>query len=263
MLRRLTLVYMAAILIGAPTAQALGAGRPLPVTWLALDVALWAAFGSVAIVWALRWLRPPGSAFMLLARRGLRRAGSRQALEHIWVGESCLPAALRLAAIAGEDTYFAFHEGFDWESLRAAYAANQGAERKRGGSTISQQVAKNLFLWPAQSYLRKGLEAYFTLLLEAAWPKRRILEVYLNIAQFGPCTFGAEAAARRYLGKSARELTTKEAALLVAVLPSPVRYRADQPSHLVRYRQVMILANMKKLGAAYLARLGAEPATAA
>ena len=145
--------------------------------------------------------------------------------------------------------------GLRLESLRAARAYNKTVEHyRRGGSTISQQAAKNLFLWEEGSYLRKAVETYFTLLIEAAWPKRRILEVYLNIAQFGPITFGAEAASRRFFDKPAAALTRSEAALLVAVLPNPRERRADRPERTVRYRQLLILGSMSKLGPQYLAR---------
>jgi monofunctional biosynthetic peptidoglycan transglycosylase len=135
--------------------------------------------------------------------------------------------------------------------MQAAVAYNRSDNRvsdnKRGASTITQQVAKNLFLWPAQSYLRKAVEAYFTLLIEAFWSKRRILEVYLNIAQFGSNIFGVQAAAQHFFGKSALELSTKESALLASVLPSPVRHRVETPSHQVRSRQVMVMVQMKSL----------------
>jgi monofunctional biosynthetic peptidoglycan transglycosylase len=160
-----------------------------------------------------------------------------------------------LAAIAAEDAYFRDHSGFDWESLRDAHAHNQIHERKRGGSTISQQVAKNLFLWPARSYVRKALEAYLTTIIEALWPKRRILEVYLNIAQFGDDLFGVRAAARRYFDKRSADITATEAALLAAALPNPVLYRPDAVSHQMRFRQTWVLAAMRRLGDLYLERL--------
>jgi monofunctional biosynthetic peptidoglycan transglycosylase len=121
-------------------------------------------------------------------------------------------------------------------------------ERKRGASTISQQVAKNLFLWPGQSFVRKGLEAYFTVLIELFWPKQRVLEVYLNLAQFGDGIFGIEAASIAYYGKSAAALTPREAALLAAVLPNPIRLRADRPSDYVQSRSDWILAQVEMLG---------------
>lgn len=217
----------------------------LLISWIAQWIA-------TVVVLSLRWVNPPTSAFML-------RSKSAQPIEFTWVPETELSPELQLAAIAGEDVYFAVHDGFDWESLRSARAVNKTAGRhQRGGSTISQQVAKNLFLWPQRSYLRKGLEAYLTVLIEATWPKRRILEVYLNIAQFGPLTFGAEAASRRFFDKPAALLSRSEAALLVAVLPNPEERRVDRPDRVLRYRQLLILGSMSKLGPRHLARLGAS-----
>jgi monofunctional biosynthetic peptidoglycan transglycosylase len=205
---------------------------------------------------------------MWRTQAGLRHANERvegdappgdpapSTIEFDWVPEDSLSPDLRLAAIAAEDVYFAVHQGFDWESLRSARADNKTAgQRRRGGSTISQQVAKNLFLWPQRSYLRKSIEAYLTALIEATWPKRRILEVYLNIAQFGPATFGAEAASRRFFQKPAASLDRSESALLMASLPNPSDRRVDQPDRALRYRQLLILGSMKKLGPHYLARI--------
>jgi monofunctional biosynthetic peptidoglycan transglycosylase len=254
-LRAATRLYMLAVLLGTPLALIWAPAQLPPPAWLFVRIGLGILFVTVMAVCAIRWLNPPTSTFIVLAGLGHRRRGQPSRIEHTWVAEAGLPPALRLAAIVAEDTYFAFHAGFDWDSLRTAYAANREGGPLRGGSTISQQVAKNLFLWETASYLRKAIEAYFTLLIEAAWPKRRILEVYLNLARFGPRTFGAEAAARRFFGKPARELSRQEAALLVAVLPAPLNFRAEAPAPLVRARQVMILARMKQTGDGHLARL--------
>ncbi len=255
---------MVVILLGAWPAVAWAFGWSATLGW-ALLAGLGAQWAAAAVVLLLRWRNPPASAFMLRVAWAQRWAWTGQRVEHTWVPEAQLSPELRLAAIAGEDAYFVLHAGFDWESLRAAHAANQAAGAlRRGGSTISQQVAKNLFLWQERSYLRKAIESYFTLLIEAAWPKRRILEVYLNVAQFGPYTFGAAAAARRFFNKPALALTRSEAALLVAVLPNPVARRVDQPERALRYRQLLILGSMQKLGAHYLARLDAStPRTSA
>ena len=131
------------------------------------------------------------------------------------------------AVIASEDQQFPFHAGFDFNSIREAVRAHERGRRLRGASTISQQVAKNLFLWPGHSFVRKGLEAYFTVLIEAMWPKERILEVYLNIAQFGDGIYGVQAAGERFLHKPLRASPLREAALLAAVLPNPERLHAD------------------------------------
>jgi monofunctional biosynthetic peptidoglycan transglycosylase len=160
-----------------------------------------------------------------------------------------------LATVTAEDASFQDHSGFDWTSIREARAHNQTHDRKRGASTITQQVAKNLFLWPHKSYVRKALEAYLTLLIEALWPKHRILEVYLNIAQFGVDVFGVEAAARRYFGGAASGLTDVQAALLAAALPSPRTHDVGRPSHQLRFRQAWIRAAARRLGDRCLERL--------
>ena len=141
-------------------------------------------------------------------------------LRHTWANLDRISPNLPLAVIASEDQKFPEHWGFDVEAIEKAYALNKHSHKVRGASTISQQVAKNLFLWSGRSYFRKGLEAYFTLLIEACWPKRRILEVYLNVAEFGMGTYGAEAAAQRFFHKSAARLTRSDAAVLAAVLPN-------------------------------------------
>ena len=252
LLRWLTQFYLVAVLLGTPLAAAWAAGRGGWAAWL-LTATLAVQFVVVALVLALRCLNPPITAFLLNLVRERRRAGLDSTLEHRWVPAAAYAPELALAAIAGEDAYFMRHNGFDWQSLRRAQAYNRssGQALRRGGSTISQQLAKNLFLWQGQNYVRKGLEAYLTLLLEAAWPKRRILEVYLNVAQFGPQLFGAEAAARRFFNKPALALTRSEAALLITALPNPIDNRVDQPDRAMRYRQLLILGSMKKLESRY------------
>lgn len=207
---------------------------------------------SVAIVLALRWIRPPTTAFMLQVARQRRRAGGPASLDRDWMAYREIASEVRLATIAAEDVYFAFHRGFDWNSLREAHRHNRAGRRLRGGSTITQQLAKNLFLWPGRSYLRKALEAYFTVLIEAIWPKWRILEVYLNVAQYGPRVFGVAAASRAFIGRSAAVLTRQEAALLATMPKNPERYSATRPSPLIRLRQTLILDSMKRLGPSYL-----------
>src|ERR1700738_1939134 len=186
---------------------------------------------SVASVVVFRWINPPYSAFMAEAQ--IAAGPSRDpnyVYRHSWVDLNRISPNLPLAVVASEDQKFPEHWGFDVSAIERAYALNQHSHRVRGASTISQQVAKNLFLWSGRSYLRKGLEAYFTVLLEALWPKRRILEVYLNIAQFGPDVYGVEEAARRYFGKPAARLDAREAAVLAAVLPNPEKMHAGRPS---------------------------------
>jgi monofunctional biosynthetic peptidoglycan transglycosylase len=158
--------------------------------------------------------------------------------------------------VAAEDQRFPQHRGFDFKQIDKALADRERGRRVRGASTISQQVAKNLFLWPGQSWVRKGIEAGLTVLIELAWPKPRILEVYLNVAEFGRGTWGVQAASRRYFRKDASRLTRSEAALLAAVLPAPRKYRVDAPSKYVRHRQAWIERQMRSLGGnGYLANL--------
>lgn len=204
----------------------------------------------------LRFVPPPTTAFILRVQAEELAAGrSPRAVEHDWVAWDEISPSARLAVVAAEDQLFPVHDGFDVESIREALEANQRGERLRGASTISQQTVKNLYLWPGRSWLRKGLEAGLTGLTEALWPKRRILEVYLNVAQFGPTTFGVEAAARRYFGKPAAELSEYEASLLAAVLPNPYRLHVDRPSSYVASRASWIRRQMRQLGAEYLAAL--------
>ena len=202
--------------------------------------------GSVVL---LRWVNPPYSAFMAAAQIAAWTArDSSYGFRHSWVDLNRISPNLPLAVVASEDQRFPEHWGFDVESIEKAYALNQHSHRVRGASTISQQVAKNLFLWSGRSYFRKGLEAYFTLLIEACWPKRRILEIYLNIAEFGYGTYGAEAAAQRFFHKSAARLSRSDAAALAAVLPNPVRFSAAAPSRYVQQRREWILGQMQALG---------------
>lgn len=166
----------------------------------------------------------------------------------IWVDEKDISPNLSLAIIAGEDQHFPEHWGFDLSAIRNVLGNTSNLSTVRGASTISQQTAKNMFLWEGRSWLRKGLEAGFTLAIEAIWGKKRILTIYMNIAEFGPGVFGAEAAARYYFHKSARQLTSQEAAVLAAILPSPLRFRVNNPSNYVLQRQSWILKQMHQLG---------------
>ena len=161
-----------------------------------------------------------------------------------------------IAVVAAEDQKFPEHRGFDFKQIDKALADRERGRRVRGASTISQQVAKNLFLWRGQSWFRKGIEAGITVLIEAAWSKQRILEMYLNIAQFGRGTYGVQAASQRFFRKDAARLTQAEAALLAAVLPAPTRFKADAPSSYVRRRQAWIQRQMASLGgSAYISNM--------
>ena len=173
-------------------------------------------------------------------------------LRQEWVDWEAISPAVPLAVVAAEDQRFPSHGGFDLVEIEKAWHRFRAGGQLRGASTISQQVAKNLFLWRGKDWVRKGLEAWFTLAIELTWPKRRILEVYLNIAQMGPETYGVGAASRRYFGRPAKALREKDAALLAAVLPNPERYRLDAPSRYVHKRAAWIRRQMRQLGTAYL-----------
>lgn len=208
--------------------------------WLGV-VLLVAWLASVAAVVLLRFVPPPITAMMLW------QGGPLRDLDYVWVDVRDIAPAAPRAVIAAEDQKFLAHHGFDLQSIEGAIDDYRAGESLRGASTITQQVAKNLFLWPGRSFIRKALEAYFTVLLEASWSKQRILETYLNTAELGAGIFGVEAAARRYFGVSARSLSAPQAALLAAVLPNPHRLRVDRPSGYVRTRQAWILAQMSLL----------------
>jgi monofunctional biosynthetic peptidoglycan transglycosylase len=204
---------------------------------------------SVFIVLPLRWINPPFSAFMVETQiEAWLKHDSSYSSTHHWVDLNHISPNLALAVISSEDQKFPDHWGFDVEAIEKAYELNRHSHKIRGASTISQQVVKNLFLWSGRSYFRKALEAYFTLLIEGCWPKRRILEVYLNIAEFGYGTYGAEAAAQRFFHKPAARLSRADAALLAAVLPSPEHYSAAAPSPYMQRRREQILAQMQALG---------------
>ena len=170
-------------------------------------------------------------------------------IEYRWVPLEQISPHAALAVIASEDQQFPFHYGFDFNSIREAVRAHERGGRKlRGASTISQQVAKNLFLWNGHSFVRKGLEALFTLMIETAWPKERILETYLNIAQFGRGIYGVEAAAHSYFHKDAAHLNSNEAALLAVVLPNPLLLHVEAPSRYVLAQRDWTLHQMANLG---------------
>lgn len=221
-----------------------------------LLVVAWTAV-TIASVVALRWIDPPTTAFILRSRvveLFAQTPGYQYSRE--WRDWDRISKNAALAVVAAEDQKFPVHRGFDFKQIDKALEDRERGRRVRGASTITQQVAKNLFLWPGQSWFRKGLEAGITVLIELTWPKQRILEVYLNVAEFGRGTWGVQAASRRYFRKDAARLTRAEAALLAAVLPSPKRLRADAPSNYVRRRQAWIQRQMASLGGtAYVSNL--------
>ena len=176
-----------------------------------------------------------------------------------WVDLEHISPNAALAVIASEDQEFPFHAGFDFRSIREAVRASERGKRLRGASTLTQQVAKNLFLWSGRSFVRKGLEAWFTVLIERLWPKERILEVYLNVVEFGRGLYGVQAASEAFFHVPAARLTREQAAILAAVLPNPRRLHAERPSRYVLSRRDWILGQMRQLGgSAYLRTV--EPA---
>jgi monofunctional biosynthetic peptidoglycan transglycosylase len=187
-------------------------------------------------VLVLKWLPPPTTAFMLQS--------PVRPVRYQWVPMERIARVAGQAVIAAEDQKFPVHSGFDLEAIQKAQAHNRKSKRIRGASTISQQTAKNLFLWPGGGYFRKGIEAIYTLLLETLWGKERILEVYLNIAEFGPGIYGVEAASQAYFGKPAARLSAAEAARLAAVLPSPRRWSAKKPGAYVQKRAAWVQRQM-------------------
>lgn len=217
---------------------------------------LWFAVASVAVVVIFRFVPPPGT--MLMVERKIESwiDGTPIDLQRSWRPWDEISDDLKVAVIAGEDQKFAEHWGFDIAAIRAAFVHNEEGGSLRGASTLSQQVAKNVFLWSGRSWLRKGLEAWFTGLIEIFWSKQRILEVYLNSAEWDEGVFGAEAAARHHFGVGAPYLSRQQASLLAAVLPNPRNWSASRPSPYVARRAGWIRKQMSQLGGNdYLVRL--------
>jgi len=217
--------------------------------WLLAVPAAFVLLTAVPVL-ALRWLPPPASAVIV------QRSFTEGRIQYFhWTDLEDMAPHVALAVVAAEDQKFPVHSGFDLQAIRKAIDDNARGGHLRGASTLTQQVARNLFLWQGRSYLRKGLEAWFTVLIELFWPKRRILEIYLNIAETGPQTFGVEAAARRFLFTTATRLSREQAALIAAVLPAPRRMHIEAPSSYTRERRQYILQQMDQLGDSYLARV--------
>ncbi len=237
-----------------------GPRRPSrPRRWLRWLLALpfLFALASLLQVAVLRFIDPPFSAFML-ARQfeawGQGEAGFRVAYD--WRDLDRISANLPVAMVAAEDQNFATHSGFDFKAIEKARVSNAKGRKLRGASTVSQQVAKNLFLWQGGGWVRKGIEAWYTLLIELMWPKTRILEMYANIAEFGDGIYGAQAAARSYWRKDASRLSLAESARLAAVLPSPRRYSVARPGPYVQRRANWIQRQVRQIGGpAYLETL--------
>jgi monofunctional biosynthetic peptidoglycan transglycosylase len=224
--------------------------RPLleRIYGIAVRVFLWLFFGSIGYVIVLKyvpvWITP------LIVSRWMDTFGTDES-SHVykkWRSYDDISKEMALAVVSSEDQAFPTHWGFDFDEIRDAMKENQLRKRPRGASTISQQVAKNVFLWNGRSYLRKGLEVYFTVLIELIWGKKRILEVYLNVAETGPMTFGVEAASQRYYEHPSATLSRTEAARIAAVLPNPREFSINHPSNYIQRRTKQITRQMRYLG---------------
>ena len=221
--------------------------------WLVFIPLLLAAF-SVLQVLVLRWVDPPLSMVMAADQAGRWLQGpDRSLLAYDWVDREHMAGCVLISMVAAEDQQFPFHHGFDRRAIKRAFEHNAEGGKVRGASTISQQVAKNLFLWQGRSWLRKGLEAWYTVWIELLWPKARIAEVYANIAELGDGVYGVQAASRRFFGRDAAHLNAEQCARLAAVLPSPRRYNAAHPGPWVQRRARWIQRQVRQLGGpAYL-----------
>jgi monofunctional biosynthetic peptidoglycan transglycosylase len=221
--------------------------------WVLRLVAAWLVLTVLAVL-LMRWVQPLTSAGMLEA--SLTSKDPKYHTHYEWVGMGHISREAPVAVMASEDQAFPYHNGFDMRAIEEAVKDSENGRRLRGASTITQQVAKNLFLWSGRSFVRKGLEAYFTVLIEAMWPKKRILEVYLNIIELGPGVYGVEAASQHFYHMPAERLSAEDAALLAAVLPNPRKLHVDRPSAYVLSRRDRILEQMRELGGtAYLQAL--------
>jgi monofunctional glycosyltransferase len=204
---------------------------------------------SVVIVFLLRWLNPITSSIMIQRRiEALVTFSERQMIAYEWFSYDEISKEMALAVVAAEDQNFPNHFGFDFEQIQKAIEKSNQGKRLRGASTITQQVAKNLFLWEGRSFIRKGFEAYFTLLVELLWSKERILEVYLNIIELGDMIFGVGAASQIYFKKLPDKITRNQAALIAATIPNPKQFAVRHPSGYILRRQSWILSQMSLLG---------------
>lgn len=205
---------------------------------------------SLFFVGLYKFVNPPVTPLMIIRVMEQSWNGQHVQMEKSWKSLEEISPNLVQAVVASEDNLFLQHKGFDFESIEKArtYNLKKQGKKVRGASTISQQTAKNVFLWPQRSWVRKGLEAYFTLLIEFVWGKKRIMEVYLNVIETGKGIYGAEAIAQEAFGKSAARLSRSEAALIAAILPNPVKWNVKSPTPYIQSRQQWILWNMNNIG---------------
>jgi monofunctional biosynthetic peptidoglycan transglycosylase len=212
---------------------------------------------SIISVLSLQWIDPSTTSFMMQRKiAAIFSSDKSSTIHYSWVNYDDISVNAKLAVIAAEDQNFPYHLGFDFEQIGKAINESQRGRRIRGASTITQQVAKNLFLWNDKSFIRKGFEAYFAVLIEFFWSKRRILEVYLNITEMGDMIFGIDAASKKYFKRSSSRLTKEQAALITAVLPNPIKYSVMNPSGYILNRSAWITRQMNSLGgSSYLENL--------
>jgi monofunctional glycosyltransferase len=203
---------------------------------------------SATCVFILRWINPVTSSIMIQRQIEAITEGDFRLIKYRWISYDNISPELPIAFVAAEDQNFPNHYGFDFEQIEKALEQHKRGRRLRGASTITQQVAKNLFLWEDRSFLRKGMEAYFTLLIELLWSKKRILEVHLNIAETGDMVFGVAKASEVHFRRTANKISRSQAALLAATLPNPKRHSASRPTNYVLRRQAWILRQMNSLG---------------
>lgn len=209
---------------------------------------IWFIIISVLSVILYRWLPVPVTPLMLIRCVEQKLDGKKIILEHDWVSLDEISPKLQLAVVCSEDQNYLKHFGFDWGAIEKAMKGNEEGKRFRGGSTITQQTAKNVFLWPGRSYIRKAFEAWFALLIEIFWSKERIMEVYLNSIEMGPGIYGAEAASQYWFKKSANKLSKDQAAAIAAILPNPLKFKANPPSNYIVKRKVWINQQMNFWG---------------
>ena len=199
---------------------------------------------SIVMVIVFKWVPIPATPLMVIRTIEQKIEGKPMVWKHKWVSIDKISKNLQLAVICAEDQKFLQHNGFDLEAIEKAYEKNKKGKRIKGASSISQQTAKNGFLWPGRSWVRKGFEAYFTFLIELFWSKERILEVYLNSIEMGNGVYGAEAAATYWFGKKASHLSKEQAAAIAAILPNPKKYRAQPATAFIQRRKQWILQQM-------------------
>lgn len=209
---------------------------------------LWFFGLSIVSVIIFKWIPIPFTPLMVTRIIEFKLDGGDAIYSHKWVPLEEISPNLQKAVIASEDGNFLKHSGFDFKAMQKAFKNNSKGKRLKGGSTISQQTAKNVFLWQGRSYIRKGLEAYFTVLIELIWGKERIMEVYLNSIEMGNGVYGAQEAARTWYRKTAINLTAREAAGIAAILPNPRKFKASNSSPYIERRKDNIMRNMRHIG---------------